>query len=101
MAETADALYVAFLGTKLPRDHLVNLRLACAPALPTAAAPQGLQGEGEGPAAAAAHSGYLARAAGVPAEQLLQLARVQGKRLVLAGARAGDPRVGDHGLAVV
>ena len=111
VAESADALYVAFLGTKMPRDHLVNLRVACAPALPqaaTAAAPAlGAEGAAEAAGAAAAaraagaeagaHSGYLARAAGIPAEQLLQLARVQGKRLVLTGACGGAGRALEQG----
>ena len=71
VADAGDALVVAFLGTKRPADHLVNLHLRHSPMF------------GQGPAAA--HSGYLRRAAGIPAEQLFQLARVQGKRLVLAG----------------
>ncbi len=129
MAESHDAIFVAFLGTKRPSDHLVNLRLRHTPLLGRAGSWPGnwsgsslsrsdssaslsslssldsegsgswSDGEGgapEGAAAAgqaAAHSGYLWRAASIPAEQLYQLARVQGKRLVLAGvccvSRAG------------
>lgn len=117
MAESADAIFVAFLGTKRPADHLVNLRLRHAPLLGRAGSWPGnwsgsslsrsassasldsqgsgswSDGDGEGGApegaaatqAAAAHAGYLRRAASIPAEQLYQLARVQGKRLVLAG----------------
>lgn len=89
IASTPDAIVVAFLGTMRPADHLVNLHLRHAPAFGKG------QGSGEeggrgGGGAAAAHAGYLRRAAGIPAEQLYQLARVQGKRLVLAGgARVG------------
>lgn len=86
VASTPDAIVVAFLGTIRPADHLVNLHLRHAPALPkgSSAAEAGSGSEGS-TAAAAAHAGYLRRAAGIPAEQLYQLARVQGKRLVLAG----------------
>lgn len=89
VASTPDALVVAFLGTMRPADHLVNLHLRHAPALPKggsvtmAAAAEGSAAGGGSPPAA--HAGYLRRAAGIPAEQLYQLARVQGKRLVLAG----------------
>lgn len=117
MAESQDAIFVAFLGTKRPADHLVNLRLRHAPLLGRAGSwpgnwsgsslsrsgssaslssldSEGGWGEGEGGAPegaapqAAAHAGYLRRAASIPAEQLYQLARVQGKRLVLAGGRS-------------
>ena len=80
VAETPDALVVAFLGTKRAADHLVNLSLRYAPVF------GGAPADGAAPAA---HSGYLRRASGVPAEQLYQLARVQGKRLVLAGHSLG------------
>lgn len=96
VASTPDALVVAFLGTMRPADHLVNLHLRHAPALPnSSASPQG-NSEAEGGVAptAAAHAGYLRRAAGIPAEQLYQLARVQGKRLVLAGGWCGRAGVG-------
>ena len=92
VASTPDALVVAFLGTMRPADHLVNLHLRHAPALPKggsatmAAAAEGSAAGGGSPPAA--HAGYLRRAAGIPAEQLYQLARVQGKRLVLAGGRS-------------
>ncbi|KAL4419133.1 hypothetical protein ABPG77_002646 [Micractinium sp. CCAP 211/92] len=125
VAESHDAIFVAFLGTKRPSDHLVNLRLRHTPLLGRAGSWPGnwsgsslsrsdssaslsslssldsegsgswSDGEGgapEGAAAAgqaAAHSGYLRRAASIPAEQLYQLARVQGKRLVLAGHSLG------------
>jgi hypothetical protein len=83
VASTPDAIVVAFLGTMRPGDHLVNLHLRHAPALPKGGSAAG--GVGGSTSAAAAHAGYLRRAAGIPAEQLYQLARVQGKRLVLAG----------------
>ncbi|PSC69406.1 cytochrome P450, partial [Micractinium conductrix] len=101
VAETADALVVAFLGTKRPADHLVNLRLrhtplktSAAASYPSTAAAATLASfdaadAARSGAAPAAHSGYLRRAAAVPAEQLYALARVQGKRLVLAGHSLG------------
>ncbi|KAL4447779.1 hypothetical protein ABPG75_004998 [Micractinium tetrahymenae] len=124
VAESDDAIFIAFLGTKRPADHLINLRLRHAPLLGRAGSWPGNwsgsslgrslssaslssldsegsggwgEGEGEGGAPegaasftqAAAHSGYLRRAASIPAEQLYQLARVQGKRLVLAGHSLG------------
>lgn len=80
-----------------PSDHLVNLRLrhtplktSAAASYPSTAAAATLASfdaadAARSGAAPAAHSGYLRRAAAVPAEQLYALARVQGKRLVLAG----------------
>lgn len=89
VADTGDALVVAFLGTKHPADHLVNLHLRHARLFPKRH--PGTAGSGSGKSTteasgAAAHGGYLRRAAGIPVEQLYQLARVQGKRLILAGA---------------
>ncbi|KAI3425041.1 hypothetical protein D9Q98_008419 [Chlorella vulgaris] len=102
VADAGDAIVVAFLGTKRPADHLVNLRLRHSPvfrpfqpggSLDTAGngsfAANPTSGSSSGGAAPAAHSGYLARAAAVPAEQLYRLARVQGKRLVLTGHSLG------------
>jgi pimeloyl-ACP methyl ester carboxylesterase len=102
VADAGDAIVVAFLGTKRPADHLVNLRLRHSPvfhpskpsgSLDTAGsssfADNPTSGSSSGGAAPAAHSGYLARAAAVPAEQLYRLARVQGKRLVLTGHSLG------------
>ncbi|KAL4853938.1 hypothetical protein ACK3TF_005174 [Chlorella vulgaris] len=102
VADAGDAIVVAFLGTKRPADHLVNLRLRHSPvfhpskpsgSLDTASssifAASPTSGSSSGGAAPAAHSGYLARAAAVPAEQLYRLARVQGKRLVLTGHSLG------------
>lgn len=83
MADAGDALFVAFLGTKRPRDHLVNLQLRHAPVFPPR---RGAPAAAETTAPPAAHGGYLARAEGVPVQQLYALARLQGKRLVLAGA---------------
>lgn len=90
VAETSDALIVAFLGTKHAADHAVNLRLRHAPVFTArgAASPGSPSAAGDS-AAPAAHSGYLRRAEGVPAEQLYRLARVRGRRLVLAGAPRG------------
>ncbi len=87
MADTGDALVVAFLGTKRAADHLVNLSLRHAPVFGkagSAANNSSTAGQAPGPGPAA-RSGYLRRAAGIPVEQLYRLARVQGKRLVLAG----------------
>jgi hypothetical protein len=89
VAEAGEALVVAFLGTKRAADHLVNLQLHPTPFLASSGGSSSSASSGSGgsdrPAAAAAHAGYQRRAAAVPAEQLYQLARLQGKRLVLAG----------------
>ena len=79
VAESDDALYVAFLGTKHAKDHVANLDLRHVP----------LPGVAGGAGGARAHGGYLRRAEGIPLEQLYQLAAVQGKRLVLTGEQAG------------
>ena len=91
VAEAGEALVVAFLGTKRAADHLVNLQLRPTPFLAnsSSASSSGANSRGSGrPAVSAAHSGYQRRATAVPAEQLYQLARLQGKRLVLAGGCA-------------
>ncbi|KAL6780838.1 CGL69A [Auxenochlorella protothecoides x Auxenochlorella symbiontica] len=75
IASTDDALYVAFLGTKLPRDHMANLDARLTRLWPDSPA--------------AAHSGYSGRASLIPIQQLFALAAVQGKRLVLAGHSMG------------
>lgn len=79
VAESDDALYVAFLGTKHAKDHVANLDLRHVP----------LPGVAGGAGGARAHGGYLRRAEGIPLEQLYQLAAVQGKRLVLTGHSLG------------
>jgi hypothetical protein len=112
MAETADAIHVSFLGTKLGSDHLTNLNLRYQPlhiSTPSVAGgaaaaaaedmpppgfdweavmqggfPAGVPG-GQLSVGPAAHRGYAQRAVGVPVEQMYRLAAVQGKRLVLSG----------------
>lgn len=76
MAETAEALHVAFLGTKLPADQLVNLHWRLRPVWPGSDA--------------RAHAGYLQRASSMPVDQFQSMAQTAGKRLVLSGAR-GTP----------
>lgn len=76
LAETHDALYCAFLGTKSPADLLTSFHVkgtAAFEAFPDAQV----------------HTGYLLRAQSVPAEELHRLAVARGKRLVLAGHSMG------------
>ncbi len=76
VAETADVLYCAFLGTKSPRDILTSFNYKgnkkYLPELD-----------------ARLHQGYVARAAVVPAEQLWRLATARGKRVVFTGHSMG------------
>ena len=81
LAESEDALWVAFMGTKSARDLLTNGHILMGLVWPELAAdaPGG---------AAAAHRGYLSRARSIPVEQLYAEARRRGKRLVLCGVWA-------------
>ena len=79
LAESEDALWVAFMGTKSARDLLTNAHIMMAPVWPELS-------PDEPGKSAAAHRGYLSRARGVPVEQLYSEARRRGKRLVLCGA---------------
>ena len=76
LAESADTLYVAFMGTKFRRDLVTNANVFMEPIWPD---------ELDQPSAAAAHRGYLGRARGIPIEQIYEFAASQGRRLVLCG----------------
>lgn len=89
LARSADALFLAFQGTKRPADVLADATFlkrqlwdddADASAADTEAAAAAVA-----EAAPAAHRGFLARAEAVPAEALYAHARRQGLRLVLCG----------------
>ncbi len=79
LAESEDALWVAFMGTKNARDLLTNGHILMGPVWPELS-------PDEPGRAAAAHKGYLSRARGIPVEQLYAEAWRRGKRLVLCGA---------------
>lgn len=79
IAETEEALYVSFLGTKRPLDIMASLDMK-------GTTDDYLQALGPG---AIAHKGYASRAAAVPVEQLWRLANVRGRRLVLCGHSMG------------
>ena len=79
LAESEDALWVAFMGTKNARDLLTNGHILMGHVWPELS-------PDEPGRAAAAHKGYLSRARGIPVEQLYAEARRRGKRLVLCGA---------------
>jgi hypothetical protein len=74
VAETADVLYCAFLGTKSPRDILTSFNY---------------KGNKKYLPELKLHQGYVARAVVVPAEQLWRLATARGKRLVFTGHSMG------------
>lgn len=75
VAHTSDAMYVAFLGTKQPIDHLVNLSWWLQPVWTGSSA--------------RAHAGYLKRSALVPIHRLHSMALKSQKRLVLSGRHSG------------
>lgn len=82
LADSPDALYVAFMGTKRPRDLRCNVDVWQDQVLFKAAASEDCEQQGELPAA---HRGFSSRAKSIPIEALYQQARSQGKRLVLCG----------------
>jgi hypothetical protein len=77
VAETADVMYCAFLGTKSPRDILTSFNY------------KGNKKYLPELGNAKLHQGYVARAAAVPAEQLWRLATARGQRLVFTGHSMG------------
>jgi hypothetical protein len=91
MAESADALFVAFMGTKRPRDMATNVNVWQDQILFDAAASGDAADAGGGAGGAgatpAAHRGFSARAKAIPIEALYHQARARGKRLVLCGER--------------
>lgn len=96
LGESDDAVYVSFMGTKLPRDMATNANLfqeeVVLDAAMLSSGPSAEVGEGAGVAGGrtlAAHRGFLARAGSIPVQQLYQEARARGKRLVLCGHSLG------------
>lgn len=94
LGESDDALYVSFMGTKLPRDMATNANLFQEEVvLDAAMLSSGASAEmGEAPGAGrtlGAHRGFLARARSIPIHQLYREARARGKRLVLCGHSLG------------
>jgi hypothetical protein len=83
VADCADALYVACMGTKQRRDLVTNANIMLEPLWE--AEPRGADDSGASLEVPAAHRGFLSRAQAIPIERLYQHARAQGKRLVLCG----------------
>ena len=83
VAETAEAIYVSFVGTKRLRDLLADVNYWQAPLSPAhgAATKQTEAGEPQ----LRVHQGFMARARGVPVEQLHALAQRRGKALQFCG----------------
>ena len=121
VGESQDALYVSFMGTKLPRDMATNANLFMEEVFLDAAMLSsgssadfedggcggGGGGGGSGVGAAggrtlAAHRGFLARSRSIPIQSLYQEARSRGKRLVLCGEPlARGPACGTPSLLAV
>lgn len=78
VAETADVLYCAFLGSKGPRDIVTSFNYRGNNKYLPELGPN-----------AKLHQGYVARAVGVPAENFWRTATAQGKRLVFTGHSMG------------
>jgi hypothetical protein len=89
VAETDDSLYVSFVGTKRLQDVLTDLNYWQSPLHPmgqpsSSSTPQ--DAAPDEPAKLLVHKGFMARAQGVPIEQLYQLALQKGKALLFCGA---------------
>lgn len=90
-----DALYVAFMGTKLIIDYFTNAAwwaeaVEMDASMLASNEPEDLDLNGNdrnaiGQPLPAAHKGFLGRAKAIPVEALYQQARQRGKRLVLCG----------------
>ena len=97
MAEGPGALYVAFIGTKQPRDLLADVNAVQAPLWEAAAPAHGERAAGStgGIDAATAkrlprcHRGFLTRARAIPIVHLYEEARRRRRRLVLCGHSLG------------
>jgi len=92
IAEAGDALYVAFMGTKLAKDFLTNAavwqeEVRLDTTLLATDEAEGLSGAAAVPGAQspAAHRGFLNRARAIPIDALYEEACRRGKRLVLCG----------------
>eukprot|EP00891_Asterochloris_glomerata_P007897 jgi/Astpho2/7897/fgenesh1_pg.00118_%23_12_t len=77
VADSPEALYVAFVGTKQRRDYWTLAAIRQQPMWP------------EDSSEASAHQGFLRRARSIPIHSLYRHARRQGKRLVLTGHSLG------------
>ena len=82
LAEGPGALYVAFIGTKHPRDLVADVNVAQAPLYEASAAV-------EGRPLPRVHRGFLTRARAIPIVHLYQEARRRKRRLVLCGHSLG------------
>ncbi|KAG7672312.1 hypothetical protein Ndes2526B_g06693 [Nannochloris sp. 'desiccata'] len=105
ISQSEDALYVAFMGTKLPRDFLANasawqeeVQLDADTVVKSNDAEKMNLSDNSGltntstssqEQAPAAHRGFLMRARGIPIEALFAEAQKRGKRLVLCGHSLG------------
>ena len=104
VAESPDAMYVVFMGTKLARDFLANatvwqdeVLLDASSVLNTDDAERFMVGSGNNgngsngsnntssQSVPAAHRGFLTRARGIPIDSIFNEAQKRGKRLVLCG----------------
>ena len=95
LAEGPGALYVAFIGTKQPRDLLADVNAVQAPLWEAAAPAHGERAASNVVDAAAAkrlprcHRGFLTRARAIPIVHLYDEARRRRRRLVLCGHSLG------------
>ncbi|MEW5314731.1 MAG: hypothetical protein WDW38_006203 [Sanguina aurantia] len=84
IAAGGNSLYVAFMGTKQPRDLITDANVVHEPvwaeSVALAADKQSIP---------AAHRGFLSRARAIQVEQLYELAQSTGRRLVLCGHSLG------------
>lgn len=84
IATGSDALYVAFMGTKQPRDLRADLSFLHEPIWKEA-----MDLAKDSKSVPAAHAGFLERSRAVNIEQLNELATSSGRRLVLCGHSLG------------
>ena len=104
ISQSDDAMYVAFMGTKLPRDFIANaaawqeeVQLDADTFVKSNDAEKMTTGEHSSHSstsptsqqAPAAHRGFLDRARGIPIDALFSEAQKRGKRLVLCGHSLG------------
>ncbi len=92
LAEGPGALYVAFIGTKQPRDLLADVNAVQAPLWEAAAPAHGAEPPAGGTdprRLPRCHRGFLARARAIPIVHLYDEARRRRRRLVLCGHSLG------------
>lgn len=94
VGESDDAMYVAFMGTKMARDFLANAavwqdEVQLDASVLTSDEAEGLGAptgeQQQGGQFPAAHRGFLTRSRGIPIDALFHEAQRRGKRLVLCG----------------